>query len=66
MISAYLRSKAISLLLESFSVFEAAKVFHVDYKNLCSYVKGRKELPLKLAFEILDYFDAKVVVFRSL
>lgn len=61
----YLRSKAISMLLENFSISEASLLFDVDYRNMCSYVKGRKEIPLKLCFEIFNYLDAKVVVFRS-
>lgn len=65
MIESYLISKAISLLLENFNIFEASRLFGVDYKNLCSYCRGRKTMPLKLAFKILDYFEAKVVVFRK-
>lgn len=62
--SEYLIHSACTLLLENFNVYEASSIFDVDYHNLCSYVKGRKKMPLKLAFEILDYCNAKVVVFR--
>lgn len=62
---AYIISKAIELLETSFNIYEASKVFEVDYKNMCAYVRGRKEMPLKLAFAILDYMDAKLVIFRS-
>lgn len=65
MIQSYLRAKAISMLLENFSISEAAMIFSVDYRNLCAYVKGRKEMPLTLCFDIFNYLDAKVVVFRS-
>lgn len=65
MFESYLRSKAIALLLENFNVYEASKIFCVDYNNLCSYVKGRKDMPLKLAFRIFDYLGCNVVVFRS-
>lgn len=61
----YLRAKAISLLLENLSIGVAAYTFGLDYRNMCAYVKGRKQMPLNLVFEIFDYFDAKVVVFRS-
>lgn len=61
----YLISKAVCLLNENFNIYEASQVFNVDYKNLCAYVSGRKTMPLKLAFSILDYLGAKVVVFRG-
>lgn len=64
-ISNYLIRKACSLCLSSFSAYEASKVFCVDYKNMCAYLSGRKVMPLKLAFKILDYLNAKVVVFRE-
>lgn len=64
-IETYLRSKAICLILESFSFSEAASTFGVDYRNMCAYMRGRKIMPLSLVFSILDYFDARVVVFRS-
>lgn len=65
MFESYLRSKAITILLENFSISEASALFNVDYNNLCAYVKGRKELPLKLAFKIFDYLQCNVVVFRN-
>lgn len=61
----YLRSKAADLLLENFNIYEASVVFGVDYRNLCAYVRGRKVMPLSLAFRIFDYLQCSVVVFRS-
>lgn len=62
----YIIRKAVELLHENFSCYEASSVFGVDYHNLCSYVSFRKPMPLKLAFEVLDYCNAKVVIFRGL
>lgn len=62
----YIIRKAVELLLENFSCYEASSVFGVDYRNLSSYVSFRKPMPLKLAFEVLDYCIAKVVIFRGL
>lgn len=61
----YIIKKATDLINENFNIYEAAKVFNIDYNNLCAYIKGRKTMPLKLAFEILDYLNAKVVIFRE-
>lgn len=61
----YIISKAICLLNENFNIYEASGIFGVDYKNLCAYVRGRKMMPLKLAFKILDYMNARLVIFRE-
>lgn len=49
---------------ENFSLYEASKVFNVDYKNLCAYACGRKQMPMHLVFDILDYCSTSIVVFR--
>lgn len=64
-IATYLRDKACVFVLENFSAYEASKVFKIDYKNMCSYLSGRKSMPLNLAFRIFDYFKCNVVVFRG-
>lgn len=61
----YLRNKACALVHENFSAYEASQTFHLDYKNMCAYLAGRKEMPLGLVFEIFDYLGCNVVVFRS-
>lgn len=61
----YIRVKTRSLLLESFSPAEAARIFDVDYRNMCAYLRGSKDIPLNLCFEVLDYLGAKVVIFRG-
>lgn len=61
----YIRAKAIALAHENWNYKELATAFSVDYKNMCAYMTGRKLLPLKLAFDILDYLGCNVVVFRS-
>lgn len=61
----YIISKAICLLNENFNIYEASQTFGIDYKNLCAYVKGRKTMPLKLAFKILEYLNARIVIFRE-
>lgn len=62
----YIRVRTRSLLLESFSPAEAARVFDVDYRNMCAYLRGSKDIPLNLCFEVLDYLCAKVVIFRGI
>ena len=61
----YIRHKCCALVHENWTVFECAKQFAVDYKNMCAYIAGRKPMPLKLCFEILDYLGCNIVVFRS-
>lgn len=61
----YIRHKAMSLAHENWNYKECADTFGVDYKNMCAYLSGRKELPLRLCFAILDYLGAKVVIFRG-
>lgn len=60
----YLTRMAVMLLDENFTLYEASKVFNVDYMNLCAYARGRKKLPMNLVFEILDYCSTSIVVFR--
>lgn len=60
----YLTRMAVILLDENFTLYEASKVFNVDYKNLCAYARGRKQMPMNLVFEILDYCSTSIVVFR--
>lgn len=61
----YLRSKTCALVHENWSICECATQFNVDYRNMCAYVSGRKEMPLRLVFAILDYLKCNVVVFRG-
>lgn len=61
----YLRNKVCALVHENWTIYECAKQFGVDYKNLCAYMSGRKDMPLELCFTILDYLDCNVVVFRK-
>lgn len=61
----YLRHKAASVLLDNFSCYEASEVFCVDYKNLCAYVRGSKDMPIKLALRILEYCNCSIVVFNN-
>lgn len=63
--TSYLRLKAACVLLDNFSCYEASPVFGVDYKNLCSYVRGSKPMPLKLALDILEYCNCSLVVFQN-
>lgn len=64
--SNYIRVKTRSLIMESFSAAECAKIFDVDYRNMCAYIRGSKDIPLKLCFEILDYLCAKIVIFKGI
>lgn len=61
----YLRSKAIAFMHENWNCKECSDTFNIDYKNMCAYMNGRKELPLKLAFMVFDYLQCRVVVFRG-
>lgn len=60
----YIRCKTRSMILENFSVAECAKIFDVEYRNMCAYVRGAKDIPLNLCFDILEYLGAKVVIFK--
>ena len=64
--STYIRVKTRSLILENFSAADCAKIFDVDYRNMCAYIRGSKDIPLNLCFEILDYLGAKVVIFKGI
>lgn len=61
----YIIAKAIVLFHENLDCKMASEAFGVDFHNMCAYVKGRKRMPLKLAFQIFDYLNAKVVIFRG-
>lgn len=50
---------------DEIGIKESSKIFHVDYSNMCAYVRGSKTMPLDLACEILEYNDCRVVVFQS-
>lgn len=62
----YIRVKTRSMILENFSAAECAKVFDVEYRNMCAYIRGSKEIPLNLCLDILEYLGAKLVIFRGL
>lgn len=53
------------VLNENWTAYEAAKFFHVDRSNMCSYFKGRKSIPFGLLCDILDYHNVKLVCFKS-
>lgn len=57
-------SSAIRIMRENFSIRELADLTGVDYRNMCAYISGRKELPLKIAFFVLDYLGCRAVIFR--
>lgn len=65
MTKSYIISKATTLCHENFSAYEAAVTFDINYSNMCAYLRGSKQMPLDLAFEILDYLGAKLVIFRG-
>lgn len=62
----YIRCKTRSMILENFSVAECAKIFDVEYRNMCAYVRGSKEIPLNLCFDVLEYLGAKFVIFKGI
>lgn len=57
--------EARKLAREEIGIKECSKIFHVDYSNMCAYIRGSKVMPLDLACEILEYNDCRVVVFQS-
>lgn len=65
-ITTYIRVKTRSLILENFTPAECAKIFDVEYRNMCAYIRGSKEIPLNLCFEIIEYLGAKVVIFKGI
>ena len=56
---------ALKIMRENFSVRELSDLTGVDYHNMCAYCSGRKELPLKVAFFVLDYLGCRAVIFRN-
>lgn len=62
----YIRCKTRAMILENFTPADCAKVFDVEYRNMCAYIRGSKEIPLNLCFDILEYLNAKVVIFRGI
>ena len=58
-------SSALRIMRENFSPRELADLTGVDYRNMCAYLSGRKKLPLKIAFFVLDYLGCRLVVFRN-
>ena len=62
----YIRVKTRSLILENFTLAECAKIFDVEYRNMCAYIRGSKDIPLNLCFEIIEYLGAKVVIFKGI
>lgn len=62
----YIRVKTRSLIFENFTPAECAKIFDIEYRNMCAYIRGSKDIPLTLCFEILDYLGAKVVIFKGI
>lgn len=65
MTKSYIISKATTLCHENFNAHEASAIFGVEYSNMCAYLRGSKQMPLNLAFQILDYLGAKLVIFRG-
>lgn len=58
-------TQALRIMRENFSIRELSDLTGVDYRNMRAYFAGRKELPLKIAFFVLDYLDCKAVIFRA-
>lgn len=57
--------EARKLAKDEIGVKNCSQIFHVDYSNMCAYVRGSKIMPLDLACEILEYNDCRIVVFQS-
>lgn len=57
--------EARKLAREEIGIKNTSQIFHVDYSNMCAYVRGSKVMPLDLACEILEYMDCRIVVFQS-
>lgn len=58
-------SSALRIMRENFSIRELSDLTGVDYRNMCAYMSGRKVLPLKVAFFVLDYLGCRAVIFRN-
>ena len=56
---------ALLIMRENFSIRELADLTGTDYRNMCAYMSGRKRLPLKIAFFVLDYLGCRCVIFRN-
>ena len=64
-ISDDLRKSALCIMRENFSIRELADLTGTDYHNMCAYMSGRRPLPLKIAFFVLDYLGCRCVIFRN-
>lgn len=62
----YIRVKTRSLIMENFTPAEASRVFDIEYRNMCAYIRGSRDIPLNLCFDILEYLGAKVVIFKGM
>lgn len=53
------------VLLSLGSAYDVSQLFGFDYSYVKKWYRDYKSLPLKIAFDILDYAQAELVVFRS-
>lgn len=54
------------LLAENFDAKLAKQVFGLDKSNFYAYRAGTKTIPMHIACGVIDYTQAKLVVFRPL
>lgn len=45
--------------------YDISKLFGFDYSNVKKWYRNYETIPLSTAFMILDYCEAKLVVFKS-
>lgn len=50
---------------QNMTPYTSARLFEVDRSNMAAYWRYSRPMPLKLACRILDYMDAKIVVFKA-
>lgn len=47
------------------TAYDVAQLFGYDYSNVKKWFRNHESIPLATAFAILDYCNAKLVVFKN-
>lgn len=53
------------VLLSFGTAYDVAHLFGYDYSNVKRWFRDPESIPVKIAFDIIDYAGAELVVFRN-
>lgn len=53
------------ILLSLGSAYDVSQLFGYDYSNVKKWYRNPLTIPIKIAFDIIDYAGAELVVFRN-